>query len=163
MPVDHWNANHACLYFLRSGPRAGSSFVSSVVPRHPGSTALNLERIQASHSFLPQQQSSNSSGLPTPLVPGLRRFDGPRSLPGVVPAPPQHDQNGNFYIFPPSSSGQNLQEAESPFLNRFHAWERERLSRFPAVIRDSSWGSFHQTSGASDSGNRSGSFWHRHS
>ncbi|KAJ0110985.1 hypothetical protein Patl1_01007 [Pistacia atlantica] len=141
-----------------SGPRAGSSFVSSVVPRHPGSTALNT-----SHSFLPQQQSSISAGLPTPVVPGLRRFDGPRSLPAVVPAPPQHDQNGNFYIFPPSSSGQNLQEAESPFLNHFHVWERERLSRFPAVIRDSNWGSFHQNSGASDSGNRSGSFWHRHS
>ncbi|XP_044491335.1 E3 ubiquitin-protein ligase RFI2 [Mangifera indica] len=153
---------HPFVFDHGSGPRRGGSFVSSVVPRHPGSTAVNLERIQASHSFLPQQQLSNSSGLPTPVGPGLRRFDGLMSLPAVVP-PPQHDQNGNFFIFPPSSSGQNLQEAESPFYNRFHVWERERLSRFPAVIRDSSWGLFHQTSGASDSGNRPGSFWHRQS
>ncbi|KAL5791822.1 hypothetical protein ACOSP7_000416 [Xanthoceras sorbifolium] len=150
---------HPFVFDHGSGPGAGNSFVSSVGPRHPGSSALTQERIQVTHAFH-QQPSGNSPGLPAPLVTGVRRFDGPRSL---LPGPPQHDQNGGFYIFPPSSSGQNLHEAENPLSSRFRVWERERLSRFPHVARDSSWGPFHQTSGSSDSGNRSASFWPRHS
>lgn len=146
--------------FCRSGPRAGNSFVSSVFPRRPGSGALTRERI---HAFHHRQSSSNSPGLPTTVVPGLRRFDSPRSLPAVVPAPPQHDQNGGFYILPPSSPGHTVHEAENPSPNHFHVWERERSYPSPSVSRDSNWGSFHQTTSGSDMGNGLGGFWHRHS
>lgn len=81
----------------------------------------------------------------------------------MVPVPLQHDQNGGFYIFPPSPPGQNVHEAENASLNHFHVWERERLSRFPSVPRDSSWGHQNTSGSGSDLGNRSGSFWHRHS
>lgn len=161
MYPDHQNTIIMHEFMLcRSGPRAGNSFVSSsAIPRHPGSSTLTHERVQVSHAFRQQQPSINSPGLPPPGVHGVRRFDAPRSL---IPAPPQHDQNGGFYIVPPTSSAQNPHDGENHLLSRFLLWERERLSRFPAVSRDPSRGLFPQTSGSSDSGNRSASFWHRH-
>lgn len=151
---------HPLVFDHGSGPRASSSFVSSVFPRRPGSGALTHERLHAFHHL---QSSSNSPGMPTTVVPGIRRFDSPRSLPAVVPAPLQHDQNGGFYILPPSSSGHTVHEAENPASNSFHVWEREQSSPFPSVSRDSNWGSFRQTTLGSDMGNGLGSFWHRHS
>ncbi|KDP28149.1 hypothetical protein JCGZ_13920 [Jatropha curcas] len=142
-----------------SGSSAGSSFVSSIFPRHPGSGARTHERIQIAHAFQHRQHSGSPPGIPPPIVHGVRRFDGPRGLHTVVPAPPQHDHSG-FLIIPPSSSGQNLQEPE----NHFHAWEREQLPHLQHVSsdRDSGWGSFHQSNGGPNPGNRSSSFWHRH-
>ncbi|XP_021281066.1 uncharacterized protein LOC110414288 isoform X3 [Herrania umbratica] len=145
-----------------SSSRAGSSFVSSVFPRHPGSSAHTHDRIQASLAFYRQQhhfnqQRFNRPGVPTPVVPGMTR-----GLAPVATAVPQPDQGGGFYIYPPSSSsGQNLHEAESFFPSNYNALERERLSHFPTVSRDSGWGSYHPTSSA-DSGNRSRSFLHGH-
>ncbi|EEF39254.1 E3 ubiquitin-protein ligase RFI2 [Ricinus communis] len=147
---------HPIVFGHGSGPTAGSSFVSSIFPRHPGSGARTNERIQISHAFH-RQQSSSPPGVPSPIIHGIRRFDGPRGLPTVVPAPPQHDHSGGFLIIPPSSSSQNSQEAENPLPNHFHARERERLPHFQHA-------SFHQnTGGGPNPGNRSSSFWHRHS
>ncbi|GLU07387.1 hypothetical protein SLE2022_243470 [Rubroshorea leprosula] len=136
-----------------SNSRAGSSFVSAIIPRHPGSS----ERIQVSHSLHHQQQPTNQPGLPTPLVPAARR-----GLPTLVPtlSPPNH-HNGGLYIFPPSSSsGQGPLEAESPLPSHFHAWEQRHLSHFSITSRGSGWGLYHST-GPSDSSNLSGSFRHR--
>ncbi|XVF32764.1 hypothetical protein REPUB_Repub17cG0111100 [Reevesia pubescens] len=148
------------------GSRGGSSFVSSVFPRHPGSSAHTHDRIQASLAFYRQQhrfnqQHFNRPGVPAPVVPGMRR--GLVPVPPVVPAVPQPNQSGGFYVYPPSSSsGQNLHEAESLYPNNYSALERERLSHFPTVSRsETGWGSYHPTSGL-DSGNRSRSFVHRH-
>lgn len=138
---------HACT-FHRSGHRAGSAFVSSIVPNHPGNSVLRTyERIHISHALPHQHPPPNSPGMPTSIVPGVRRFNGPRALPPVVPAASQSDHSAGFYIFPPSGASiRNIHEAENPSLNHFHAW-------------DSGWGSFHQATGGSDSGSRSSSFW----
>ncbi|WCJ21338.1 RING/U-box superfamily protein [Euphorbia peplus] len=155
---------HPVLFGHGTGPIAGSSFVSSIVPRHPGSGA----RIQITHGLHHhRQQASNSPGVPSPIIHGVRRSDGPRGLPALVPAPPQHDGGGGgFLIIPPNPSGQAPQEAENPLPNHFHAWEREPLSHLQHVLfeRDSNWGSFHQNGGVPDPpGNRTTNFWHRHS
>ncbi|XWS36174.1 hypothetical protein CRYUN_Cryun20dG0062400 [Craigia yunnanensis] len=142
-----------------SSSRGGGSFVNSVFPRHPGSGAHTRDRIQASLAFYRQQhhlnqQRFNQPGVPAPVVPGIRR--------GLAPVAPQPDQGGGFYIYPPSSSSrQNLHEAESLFPNNYSVMERERLSHFLTLSRDSGWGSYHPTH-SSDSGNRSRSFLHRH-
>ncbi|XP_065861337.1 E3 ubiquitin-protein ligase RFI2 [Euphorbia lathyris] len=156
---------HPVLFGHGSGPIAGSSFVSSIVPRHPGSGARIHDRIQISHAFHHRQQASNSPGVPSPIIHGVRRYDGPRGLPALVPAPPQHDRSGGFLIIPPNSSGQTPQEAENPLPNHFHAWEREPLPHLQHVSfeRDSNWGSFHHNGGGPNPGNRTTSFWHRHS
>ncbi|XP_022770910.1 E3 ubiquitin-protein ligase RFI2-like isoform X4 [Durio zibethinus] len=144
------------------GSRGGSSFVSSVIPRHPGSGAHTYDRIQVSLAYYRQQhrfnqQHFNRPGVPAPVVPGMRR-----GLAPVAPAILQPDQSGSFYIYPPSSSsGQNLHEAESFNPNNCSALVRERLSHFPIVSRVSGWGSYHPTS-RSDSGHRSRSFIHWH-
>ena len=129
----------------RSSSRGGSSFVSSVFPHHPGSGAHTHDRIQASLAFYHQQhrfnqQHFNRPGVPIPVVPGMRR-----GLAPVAPAIPQPDQGSGFLIYPPSRSRQNLHEAESLFPNKYSALERERLSHFPTVSRDSGWGSYHPT------------------
>ncbi|XWS31719.1 hypothetical protein CRYUN_Cryun23aG0100100 [Craigia yunnanensis] len=147
---------------FEQGSRGGSSFVSPVFPRHPGNGAHTHDRIHASLAYYRQQcrfnqQRFNQPGVPAPIVPGMRR-----GLAPVAPAVPQPDQNGGFYIYPPSSSsGQNLHEADSLYPNNYSALERERLSHFPTVSREPVWGSYHPTSG-SDSGNRSRGFIHRH-
>ncbi|WCJ21339.1 RING/U-box superfamily protein [Euphorbia peplus] len=153
---------HPVLFGHGTGPIAGSSFVSSIVPRHPGSGA----RIQISHGLHHhRQQASNSPGVPSPIIHGVRRSDGPRGLPALVPAPSQHDGGGGgFLIIPPNPSGQAPQEAENPLPNHFHAWERD-FTQLQHVLfeRDSNWGSFHQNGGGPDpSGNRTTNFWHRH-
>lgn len=147
-----------------SGPRAGSSFVSSAVPRYPGSNVHTHEMIQVSHAFLLQQRPSNSLGMPSPIIPAVRRIDSPGGLPPVVPASLQPDGNGGFHIYPQTPSVPNLHEAENPLPNQFHAWEREHFSRFPPVLSDmdSAWGQYHHATGDSDSVNRSGGLWHRH-
>ncbi|XP_030946886.1 E3 ubiquitin-protein ligase RFI2-like isoform X1 [Quercus lobata] len=147
-----------------SGPRAGSSFVSSAVPRYPGSNVHTHEMIQVSHAFHLQQRPSNSLGMPSPIIPAVRRIDSPGGLPPVVPASLQPDGNGGFHIYPPQTpSVPNLHEAENPLPNQFHAWEREHFSRFPPVLSDmdSAWGQYHHAAGDSDSVNRSGGLWHR--
>ncbi|KAJ9187776.1 hypothetical protein P3X46_003196 [Hevea brasiliensis] len=147
-----------------SGSTAGSSFASSVVPHHPGSSARTHERIQISHAFHHRQHSSNSPGFPPPIIHGMRRFDVPRGLPSILPAPLQHEHNGSFLIIPPSSSGQNLQETENPFRNYFNPWEREHWTHLQHVSfdRDSGWGSFRQSTGGPSAGNRSSGFGNRH-
>ncbi|XWS76565.1 hypothetical protein CRYUN_Cryun01aG0187300 [Craigia yunnanensis] len=145
-----------------SSSRGGSSFVSSVFPRHPGSGAHTHDRIQASLAYYRQQHLFNQQGfnrpvVPAPVLPGMRR-----GLAPVAPAVPQPDQSGGFYIYLPSvSSVQNLHEAESLYSNNYNALERERLSHFPTVSRESGWGSYYPTS-RSDSGNRSRSFIYGH-
>lgn len=136
--------------FHRSGHRAGNAYVSSVVPNHPGNTVhRTYERIHISHALPHQHPPSNPPGIPTTIIPGVRRFNGPRGLPPVVSAASQSDHNAGFYFFPPSrASIRNIQEAENPSLNHFHSW-------------DSGWGSFHPASSGSDSSSRSSSFWPR--
>ncbi|KAL4325492.1 hypothetical protein GQ457_11G002470 [Hibiscus cannabinus] len=126
-----------------SSSRGGSSFVSSVFHRHPGSVSHSHERIWPSLAYYRQQQHFNRPGVPAPIVPGIR---------GMTPAVPQPDQTGGFYVYPQSSSsGQNLPEAESSYPNNYLAAERERLSRFRTVTRVTGWGGYYPTSG-----NRSG-------
>ncbi|KAK9281712.1 hypothetical protein L1049_004616 [Liquidambar formosana] len=158
---------HPFLLVHGSGPRAGSSFVPSVVPHphHPGSNIRSHERVQVPHVFHHPQQPSNSPGMPSSIIPGIRRHNGPRGLPPVLPATSQSDHSGGFYVFPPlNSSGRNLHEADNPLPNHFHTWERDYLSHFPvsSFDRDSGWGSLHQPTGGSDSGNRPSSYWQRH-
>ncbi|OVA00212.1 zinc finger protein [Macleaya cordata] len=152
-----------------SGPRAGSSVVSSVVPPYPSSNSRGHERtIQGLHAYhQQQQQQSNSTGLRAPMLSTVRRSSGPRGLAAPVgPAASSSDHANGFFVFPPSgSSGRNLQEAENPLRTRFYAWERDRFAPFPLVPvdRESSWwGPFHQASSGSDSGNRATSYWHRY-
>ena len=145
----------------RSDPRVESSFVTSFVPHSPDTTGRTHERIQAFHHHL---HNSVSPGMPSPTIPGFRRYDGHGSLPGMVPAAPPHDHNAGFFIFPPqSSSDRTAHEAEHPSASHFNGWGRERLPHFPNVFseRDSSWGSPHHTTGSPDPGNRSSSLWHR--
>ncbi|XP_057964847.1 E3 ubiquitin-protein ligase RFI2 [Malania oleifera] len=147
----------------RSGPRAGSPFVSSI-PTHHASGSLTHERIQVPHAFHHQQQSGNPPVMHPPMVPGVRRFNGPRGLPPIMPAPLQSEHNVGFYVYPPSgSSGRNLHEAETPLPNHLHAWERDHLPHFPvtSLDRDSGWMPFHQATDGSDSSSRSSSFRHR--
>ncbi|XP_050203994.1 E3 ubiquitin-protein ligase RFI2 [Mercurialis annua] len=149
---------HPIMFGNGSGPSGGSSFVSSLVPRHPGSNARTNERIHSFH----RQQSSSLPGIPSPIIHGIRRFDSPRGLPIVVPAPPQRDHSGGLVILPPNSSSQNSQEAENPMPNHYRAWEREHLPPFQQSF--DGWGSFHHNAGGGPNlGNRSGSFWHGHS
>ncbi|XAR61332.1 hypothetical protein NMG60_11035008 [Bertholletia excelsa] len=135
---------HPYIYGHGSASRGTSSFFLSVV--HPGSNSLSHERVQASQ-FIPRQHQprSNPSGLPPPMIPGIRRFNGPR----VVP-PPEH--SSGFFVFPsPGSSGRNLHEPENS--NHVHAWERDHSSHLPHISPAAS---------VSDAGNRSSGFWHRH-
>ncbi|KAK8639574.1 hypothetical protein V6N13_137948 [Hibiscus sabdariffa] len=129
-----------------SSSRGGSSFVSSVFHRHPGSGSHSHERIWPSLAYYRQQQRFNRPGVPAPIVPGIR------GMAPMTPAVPQHDQTGGFYVYPQSSSsGQNLPEAESSYPNHYLAAERERISRFRTVTRVTGWGGYYPTSG-----NRSG-------
>uniref|UniRef100_A0A5B7AZR7 RING-type domain-containing protein n=1 Tax=Davidia involucrata TaxID=16924 RepID=A0A5B7AZR7_DAVIN len=147
---------HPFLHGHGSAPRGGSSFFSSIV--HPGSNSRSHERIQVSHAIHHQQQP----GMPSPIIPGVRRFNGPRGLPPVVPVASRSDPSGGFFVFP--SSGRNLHDTENPLPYRFHPWERDHLSNFPVVSfdRDLGWGLFHHATSGSDSSNRSGRFWQWH-
>ncbi|KAM7276962.1 hypothetical protein ACFE04_018828 [Oxalis oulophora] len=139
--------SHPLVFNHGSIARVGTSFISSAVPRHPGSSAQTHERIQMFHH---QPQPSNTPGMPSPMVPSIRRFEGPRGLPAGVPAASQPDQNGGFFVLPPN-------EAPNPFLQ----WERQRLPRI--IQREAASGSFHQSSSGSETGNRSSNgFWPRH-
>ncbi|XP_043708512.1 E3 ubiquitin-protein ligase RFI2-like isoform X2 [Telopea speciosissima] len=53
---------HPFLLGHGSGPRAGSSVVSSMVPPYPGSSARTHDRIQGLHAYHQQQQPNNSPG-----------------------------------------------------------------------------------------------------
>jgi hypothetical protein len=153
-----------CPIFCRSGPRAGSSFVSSAVPRYPGSNARTHEMIPASHPFHLQQRPTNSPGMPSPNIPAVRRIDVPGGLPLVMAAPPlQPDRNGSFPMFRRTPPVRDL-EAENPLPHLYNGWEREFLSRFPPVFssRDSAHASYHHAAGDADSVNRSSSLWPRH-
>ncbi|GMI76040.1 RED AND FAR-RED INSENSITIVE 2 [Hibiscus trionum] len=138
-----------------SSSRGGSSFVSSVFHRHPGSGAHSHERIWPSLAYYRQQHRShqqrfNRPGVPAPVVPGIR------GMAPMTPAVPQPDQNGGFYVYPrSSSSGQNVPEAESSYPNNYLALERERLSHFRTVARVTGWGGYYPTS-SFGSANRSG-------
>lgn len=148
-----------------SGPRAGSSFVPSMVPHHPGSNIRSHERIQLPHVIHHSQQPSPSPGMHSLIIPGVRRYNGPRGLPPVMPAPSHSDSSGFFVFPPPSSTSRNLHEAENHLpVHHTHVWERDFVSRFPTSYdRDSTWGSHNQASGGGlDSGNRPGNFWQRH-
>lgn len=146
----------------RPGPRAGSSFVSSVIPHYAGSNPHTQEMIQVSHAF--QRRPSNSPGMLSHSVPAVRRIEGPGGLPPVVPAAIQANRNGSFHIFNPHTLPvQNRREGENPLPNQFHSWERDHSSRFPTLVsdRDSAWVSYHHTASDSGSANRSGGLWHR--
>ncbi|XP_010259580.1 PREDICTED: uncharacterized protein LOC104598959 [Nelumbo nucifera] len=153
---------HPYLLGHGSGPRAGSSVVSSMVPPYPSSSARTHDRIQGLHAYH-QQQPGNSPGMRAPIFSGIRRSS---ALRPVGPVASSSDHTGTFYMFPSSgSSGRNLQDADNPLRNRFYAWERDRFAPFPLipVDRESSWwGPFHQAAGGSDSGGRTSSFWQRH-
>jgi hypothetical protein len=160
--MSQWNAEIALFevctkyslpYFCRSAPRAGSSFVSSPVPRYPGSNARTHEMIQASHPFHLQQRHTNSTGMPSPSITAVRRIDVPGGVPLVVAAPIQPDRNAGFRIFPPTPSVRDL-EAENPLPHLYNGWEREFWSRFPHP--------YLPATGDSDSINRSSSLWPRH-
>ncbi|KAL4340142.1 hypothetical protein GQ457_08G021580 [Hibiscus cannabinus] len=152
-PSSFW---HPSPFEHGSSSRGGSSFVSSVFHRHPGSGTHTHDRIWPSVAYYRQhhrfhQQRFNRPGVPAPVVAGVR------GIAPMTPAVPQPDQSGGFYVYPrSSSSGQNLQEAESSYPNNYHALERDRLSHFRTVTRVTGWGGYYPTS-SSGSGNRSGS------
>ncbi|KAJ8749622.1 hypothetical protein K2173_026271 [Erythroxylum novogranatense] len=158
---------HPILFGSGSVPAAGSSFFSSIIPRHPATSVWTRERIQMSYPLHRQLQPNNSTGLPAPVAYGVPTFDGPRGLHMVMAAPPTpHEQSGGFLVIPsPSSSGQNLHEEGNSFSNHYQAWERDHSSRFQHASpdRDSRWHTFHQTTSGSYSGNRAGGFWRRQS
>ncbi|KAJ4955893.1 hypothetical protein NE237_012676 [Protea cynaroides] len=157
---------HPFLLGHGSGPRAGSSVVSPIVPPYPGSSARAHDRMQGLHAYHQQQQPNNSPGMRSPIFSAMRRTSGPRGLAPVGPVASSSDHASAFYVFPSSgSSGRNLQETENPVRGRFYAWERDRFAPFPLipVDRESSWwGPFHQAAGGSDSSNRTSGFWQRH-
>lgn len=134
----------------------------SVVPHPPDTITRPHDRIQAFHHH---QQHHIAPGMPSPIIPSVRRFDGPGVLPPMVSAPPQPDLNAGFYMFPPpSSSERNLHEAENPFTSQFHAWRRERPLHVPTVPVDwdsSGWGSSLHANAGSDSANMHNNLWHR--
>ncbi|KAA8543100.1 hypothetical protein F0562_021405 [Nyssa sinensis] len=147
---------HPFLHGHGSAPRGGSSFFPSIV--HPGSNSWSHERIRVSHAMHHQQQP----GMPSPMIHGVRRFNGPRGLPSVVPVTSQPDPRGGFFVFPSSgSSGRNLHDTENPLLYRFHPWERDHISHFPVVSfdRELGWGLFHHATSGPDSNNRSSRHW----
>ncbi|XP_039031108.1 E3 ubiquitin-protein ligase RFI2-like isoform X1 [Hibiscus syriacus] len=137
-----------------SSSRAGSSFVSSMFHRYPGSGAHTYDIIWPSlayhrHQHRFHQQRFNRPGVAAPVVPGVR------GMAPMTPAVPQPDQSGGFYVYPQSgSSGQYLPEAESSYPNNYLALEREQLPHFRTVTRVSGWGGYYPTS-SSGSGNRS--------
>ncbi|CAK9175321.1 unnamed protein product, partial [Ilex paraguariensis] len=138
-------------------PTGGSLFVSSIV--HSGSNARSHERIQVPHSVHRQL------GMPSTLIPNVRRFSGPSGMPPVVPAAPVPDHGGGFYIFPPSgSSTRTRPEAENHLPNDFRAWERGHSLHLPliSVGRDAGWESLPRSTSGFDSRNRSDSYWQRH-
>lgn len=147
---------HPFLLVHGSGARAGSSFAPPIAPHHPGSNIRSHERIQVPVFHHPQQ-NNNLAGMPSHMIPGMRRLNGPRGLPPAAPS--QSDHNNGFYVFPhPNSSGRNPHEVENPTPNHhFHALERDFLSHFPvsSFDRNSGWD-------GSDSGNRSSNFWQSH-
>ncbi|XP_022719443.1 E3 ubiquitin-protein ligase RFI2 [Durio zibethinus] len=147
-----------------SGARAGSSVASSLIPPYPGSNARARDRVQALQAYYQQQHPSTSPAIRTPIISGSRRSSSHRSHAQVGPAASSSDQVGGFYFIPSGASGRNFQEAENPLSTRFHAWERDHLPSFSInqVDRDSGWGVFHQSAGASDPGIRSSSFRQRH-
>ncbi|KAH7517074.1 hypothetical protein FEM48_Zijuj09G0023600 [Ziziphus jujuba var. spinosa] len=155
--------SHLIRFGHGSAPRVGSSFVMSVVPQPPDTIARPHDRMQAFHHH--QQQHRVAPGVPSPIIPSVRRFEGPAVLPSMVSAPPQPDVNAGFYMYPPArSSEMNLHEAENPFPSQFHAWRRERPSHFPTLQVDwdsSGWGSSRHTNTGSDSANRHSNLWHR--
>ncbi|KAF5179851.1 E3 ubiquitin-protein ligase rfi2 [Thalictrum thalictroides] len=153
---------HPFLFTHGSGPRTGSSFISSMVPPVPSSISRTHERVQGLHAY--HQVPPNSTGMRSPIYPSVRRSGAPRGMTPVGPVASSSDSG--FVVFPPAgSSGRTHQEADNPLRNRFYAWERDRFAPFPLipVDRESSWwGPFHQPTSGSDSNNRSSSHWHRH-
>ncbi|KAF8401472.1 hypothetical protein HHK36_012411 [Tetracentron sinense] len=155
---------HPFLLGHGSGPRAGSSVVSSMVPPYPGSNSRGHDRGQGLHAYHQQQLPSNLPSMRPTNFSSVRRSSGPRGLAQVGPVASSSDHTGGFYVFPSlGSSGRNPQETENPMQNHFYAWERDRFAPFPLipVDRESGWGPFHQAAGGSDSGNRSSNFWQR--
>lgn len=152
------------LNFHSSGPRAGSSVASSMIPPYPGSNARARDRVQALQAYYQQQQPSNSPAMRAPMISGNRRSGSHRGLGQVGPVASSSDQNSGFYFFPSGTSGRNFQDAENPLSTRFHGWEREHLPSFPLtqIERDSGWGPFHPAGSGSDSGIRPSSFRQRH-
>lgn len=153
---------HPFLFGHGSGPRTGSSFISSMVPPIPNSVSRTHERVQGLHAF--HQVPANSNGMRSPVFPSGRRSGAPRGMAPIGPVASSSDSG--FVVFPTAgTSGRNHQDAENPGRNRFYAWERDRFAPFPLipVDRESSWwGPFHQGTSGSDSTNRSSSYWHRH-
>lgn len=154
---------HPFLFGHGSGPRTGSSYVSSIVQPIPTNISRSHEHVQGLHAF--HQVPANSNSMRSPVFPSGRRSGAPRRMTPIGPVASTSD-NG-YVVFPPpaGTSGRNHQEAENPLRNRFYAWERDRFAPFPLipVDRESSWwGPFHQGSSGSDSTNRSNNYWHRH-
>uniref|UniRef100_A0A1D1XRC5 E3 ubiquitin-protein ligase RFWD3 n=1 Tax=Anthurium amnicola TaxID=1678845 RepID=A0A1D1XRC5_9ARAE len=138
-----------------SPSRAGASAVSVGPPYHGSRGQARVQELHGAY------QHHNTTGSQSPIVSGIRRSGGMRSL---APTPTVSD-HARFYLFPPAaSSGRGPQEAETTGGNRFYAWERDQFAPFPLmqVERDSSWWSpFPTAAGSSDSGSRA-AMWHRH-
>ncbi|KAG5514226.1 hypothetical protein RHGRI_035583 [Rhododendron griersonianum] len=127
---------------------------------HGRGNSRSHERTSASHAngIHHQRQLSNPPGVLPPIIPLVRRSNGPRGI-----ATSQPDQSGGFFNFPPPGpSSRNPHETENSFVNRIHPRERNHLPQ-PVVSFDwdSVWGPFHHAHGGSST-NRSGNFWGRH-
>lgn len=126
---------------------------------HGRGNSRSQERTSASlaNGIHHQRQLSNPPGVPPPIIPLVRRSNGPRGL-----ATSQSDQSGGFFNFPPPGpSSRNPHVAENSLANRIHPRERNHLPH-PVVSFDwSAWGPFHHAHGGSDSTHRSGNFWGR--
>ncbi|XWS42372.1 hypothetical protein CRYUN_Cryun16bG0009000 [Craigia yunnanensis] len=153
---------HPFLVGRGSGARVGSSVASSLIPPYPGSNARARDRVQALQAYYHQQHPSTSPVIRTPIISGSRRSSSHRSHAQVGPVASSSDQVGGIYFIPSGTSGRNFQEAENSLSTRFHAWDHLPSFSLNQVDRDSGWGAFHQSAGASDPGIRSSSFHQRH-
>lgn len=148
----------AHILFLGPSIELPSSFFWSIV--HLCSNSRSNERTSASHAngTRRQRQLSNPPGVPPPIIPLVRRSNGPRGL-----ATSQPDQSGGFFNFPPPGpSSRNPHETENSLVNRIHPRERNHLPH-PVVSFEweSVWGPFRHAHGGSST-NRSGNFWGGH-
>ncbi|KAK6139433.1 hypothetical protein DH2020_026819 [Rehmannia glutinosa] len=129
-----------------SGSRAPSSVTSYMIPPYPAHVARPRDR----QSYF-QQDTNIPIARTSHHISAGWRSSSHRGLTQVAPIPSSSsDQSNGFYLV---SSARNFQEAENPYHDHFHAWEREHQPAFPLgqLDRDSTLTPSHPP--ASGSGN----------
>ncbi|XP_073100356.1 E3 ubiquitin-protein ligase IPI1 isoform X2 [Elaeis guineensis] len=131
-----------------SRTRVTSSFVPSLIPPYHRVRGIGHDH-------------QNSQSIHGTIFTGIRRSGGLRGLAALGPTPHSLPDHAGFYLLPSASpSGRNLIDAENPAGNPFYAsWERERFAPyqlFPVERESGWWGSYSQSTSASDSTHRVG-------